>query len=72
VQSGDDLVDVVDHLVAFKSVENLRHGPARDAVQRAAMEQLGQYAEAQLGRLNATNNPTVAPLAPDRELERPS
>jgi hypothetical protein len=72
VQQGDDLVDIVDHLVAFKSVENLRHGPARDAVQRAAMQQLAQYAEAQLGRLNAENNRTPAPLSPGRELERPS
>jgi hypothetical protein len=73
VQPGDDLVDVVDHLVAFKSVESLRHGPARDAAQRAAMEQLAQYAEAQLGRLNAAEtNRTPAPLSPDRKLERPS
>lgn len=73
VQPGDDLVEVVDHLVAFKSVENLRHGPARDAAQRAAMEQLAEYAEAQLGRLNAADSiRTPAPLLPDRIVERPS
>ena len=71
VRPGDELVDVVDHLVAFKSVENLRYGPARDAVQRTAMERLAQYAEAQLGRLNADIIRTPAPLAPGRELERP-
>ena len=69
--TGDDLVDVVDHLVAFKSVENLRQG-ARDAVQRAAMEELARYAETQLGRLNATNIRTPAALSPGHELERPS
>jgi hypothetical protein len=69
VQPGDDLVDVVDHLVAFKSVENLRHGPARDAVQRAAMEELSRYAETQLGRLNGTNIRTPAALSPGHEFE---
>ncbi len=72
VQPGDDLVDVVDHLVAFKSAENLRHGPARDAVQRAAMKELAHYAETQLSRLNATNIRTPAPFSPGHTLDRPS
>jgi hypothetical protein len=72
VLPGDDLVDVVDHLVAFKSVENLRQGPARDAVQRAAMEELARYAETQLGRLYATNIRTPAALSRGHEVVRPS
>jgi hypothetical protein len=72
VEPRNELIDVIDHLVAFKSVENLRRGPARDAVQRAAMEQLVQYAEAQLGRLNAVNFGTPAALSLERTLERPS
>jgi hypothetical protein len=68
VQPGDDLVEVVDQLVAFKSVENLRHGPARDAVQRAAMEQLAHFAETQLGRLNGGNVRIPAELSPGNDI----
>ncbi|NTY61505.1 hypothetical protein [Mycolicibacterium sphagni] len=72
VQPGDDLLVVVDHLVAFKAVENLRDGPARDAAQRAAMEQVAQYATAQLGRLSAADDiRTPAPQSSGREREQP-
>jgi len=57
VPQGDPLHGVLEHLVAYNAVGTVRDKAARDAVRRAAMQEVAAFAQGEIERIDHVESP---------------